>query len=171
MPPPPKKKKKLLKFHYWFHSHQYSGFSRISSCYKTSDTLHNPSKLCVKKLLKIPLDLWSVVCIMFCVSWRALLQGCLLRDWPSSGRPHGSLVSNAPHTPPCPPKLFKFNPHIVLNISWKFHSCVKIPSDRNIESSFGSFISLYNHVCVSTGARGRRRQHRGELTGGRRHPG
>ena len=47
----------------------------------------------------------------------------------------------------------------------------KTLSHKSTKPSCGNLISLYNHVCgkfsasVSTGARGGRRQHRGELTG------
>ena len=51
----------------------------------------------------------------------------------------------------CPPYsqiLFKSNLHIVLNISCKFHSCVKTLKSQNY---WASFISLYNHVCGLSG--------------------
>ena len=81
----------------------------------------------------------------------------------------------------CPPHsqiLFKSNLHIVLNISCKFHSCVKTLSHKTTEPSCGSFISLYNHVCglwkfsatVSTGAREQEKAAQGRAHGGRRHP-
>ena len=66
--------------------------------------------------------------------------------------------------PPYSQMLFKSNLHIVLNISCKFHSCVKTLSHKTTEPSCGSLISLYNHV-YGEGARGGRRQHKGELTG------
>ena len=57
----------------------------------------------------------------------------------------------APHTPPYSQMLFKYTLRIVLNISCKFHSCVKILSHKTTEPSCGSFISLYNHVCGISG--------------------
>ena len=44
-------------------------------------TLHNPSALCVKNMVKISLVLWSVAGIIFCMSWRALVMADDLVPW------------------------------------------------------------------------------------------
>ena len=49
--------------------------------YKTNDTLHNSSALCVIKVVKISLVLWSVACIKFCMSWQALVLADDLVPW------------------------------------------------------------------------------------------
>ena len=47
------------------------------------------------------------------------------------GRPQGSLVRGAPHTGSLHKKTLQLNVEIVLNISWKFHSCVKTLTYKN----------------------------------------